>query len=315
MTNLNLPAFYLGIQEELQKFAAFDVSSMPLNENILPTLSSQAKWKYVRTKDGLKLSDGNLVYSFGGIPSDLPHEDTPVSRLANDNILDFEKDSVGKGTAQIHRSSPDSIYMTLADGSQNPTFMLNHEGGQQWRYSPSKKFVEKLKKMREQALSPGAAENVSVEPSALIDAASDMGKQAVDFSEALADAANQHDFQHAAGHALSNLRSNPNPLNLQFNIHRNGMFDPDSLAEYISNKTEQAGNLFKGYTQHAAEHPIAATLASYGLAKGISTIKDKLHPDEAMKRELDPQASRNHEMMIGAGAVLPTLASMAIMAK
>ncbi len=151
-----MPAFYLGVQEELEKYAATDMSSMPVNENILPSISNQAKWKYVRTKDGLKLSDGHLVYSFGGMPEHFPAEDSRVNRLSDDNILNFDKDSVSKGTAQIHRSSPDNIYMTLADGGHNPTFMLQHEAGQNWRYSPSKKFLEKLKAVKHKTEQPTA---------------------------------------------------------------------------------------------------------------------------------------------------------------
>jgi hypothetical protein len=104
MQQVYLPAFYLGVHEELEKYArcwegyepvpgkepysedscrpkgskkkekkaATDINSMPVNENILPNINSQAKWKYVRTKDGLKLTDGNLVYSFGGFREAFP---------------------------------------------------------------------------------------------------------------------------------------------------------------------------------------------------------------------------------------------------
>jgi hypothetical protein len=181
MFNLDLPAFYLGAYEELSKKAwlskqAVDVSAMPVNENILPTVGGQTKWKYVRTRDGLKLTDGNLVYSFGGLPEEFPSEDTQVSRLSDDNILDFEKDHVSKGTAQIHRSSPGNIYMTLADGQMNPTFMLQHEEGQNWRYSPAKKFMAKLKALKENT----PTENVSINPEALLDGAKDQVKIAYD---------------------------------------------------------------------------------------------------------------------------------------
>jgi hypothetical protein len=170
MIELHLPAFYLGVREELEKHAGTDMLSMPVNENILPRIDRQTKWKYVRTKDGLKLTDGNLVYSFGGMPEDYPSEDARIQRGLDDNLLNFENDAVAKGTAQIHRASPDNVYMTLADGAHNPTFMLQHEGGQNWRYSPSKKFVQKLK-----AISDKSKENetLSVDPESLLAGARD----------------------------------------------------------------------------------------------------------------------------------------------
>jgi hypothetical protein len=173
MQQLNLAAFYLGVSEELEKQAATDMASMPVNENILPSIKNQAKWKYVRTSSGLKLTDGNLVYSFAGLPSDLPGEDIKIQRGTDDNLLNFENDAIDKGTAQIHRSSPDNVYMTLANGAMNPTFMLQHESGKNWRYSPSKKFMEKLKR-----LSNNPEESVSIDPSSLLAAAADHNKQA-----------------------------------------------------------------------------------------------------------------------------------------
>lgn len=166
---------------------AVDLSGMPINENILPNIKSQAKWKFVRTKEGLKLSDGNLVYSFGGFPEEFPTEDSKVSRLSDDNILDFDKDSVASGTAQIHRSSPDNIYLTLATGQDNPTFMLQHEGGKEWRYSPSKKFVEKLKRLGKdikgtsqvkEEYSPVIEDTVLLDPKSLLEGAKEEIKAA-----------------------------------------------------------------------------------------------------------------------------------------
>jgi hypothetical protein len=226
MQQVYLPAFYLGVHEELQKHArcwegyepvpgkepysedscrpkkskkekkaAVDIDSMPVNENILPNIDRQAKWRYARTKDGLKLTDGNLAYSFGGFPEEYPSEDTRISRMSDDNVLNFENDAISKGTAQIHRSSPDNIYMTLATGSQNPTFMLQHEGGQNWRYSPSKKFIAKLKALEASRPAPPVSEptldtappeehpqvnSVLIDPASLMSGAQDAIKQAFD---------------------------------------------------------------------------------------------------------------------------------------
>lgn len=164
-----------------------DINSMPMNENIIPNISSQAKWKYVRTRDGLKLTDGNLVYTFG-MPESYPAEDSKVQRLSDDNILNFENDAVSRGTAQIHRAAPDNIYLTLADGSQNPTFALQHESEKQWRYIPSKKFVQKLK-ATEQPLPPAEQEEKStisggntvlIDPASLLEGAVDQMQKTVE---------------------------------------------------------------------------------------------------------------------------------------
>jgi hypothetical protein len=157
---LYLNAFIQGVKSGLQKQAGVDMGSMPINENILPNITSQAKWRYVRTNNGLRLTDGNTVYTFG-IPSEYPSESFRVARLNDENVLDFENDALSKGTAQIHRAAPDNIYLTLADGADNPTFALQHESEKQWRYTPSKKFVEKL---RARGITP-LEEKASAEPS------------------------------------------------------------------------------------------------------------------------------------------------------
>jgi hypothetical protein len=207
MQTVHIPSFFLGIKEELDKIARCwegyrpvpgkepysedscvpvkkkkekkadytDLSKAIINENILPNIDKQTKWKYVKTKDGLKLSDGNLVYSFG-LPAEYPAEDTKVNRLTDDNILNFENDALEKGTAQIHRSSPNNLYLTLANGRLNPTFILSHEQGKDWRYSPSKKFIEKLKNI-EKTIPENLNKSVDVDPASLIQAAKDQSKE------------------------------------------------------------------------------------------------------------------------------------------
>lgn len=204
MQNFHIPSFFLGIKEELLKAArcwegyepvpgkepysndscrpiakkkktiaktAVSLESSPINENILPNINKQTKWKYVRTKGGLKLSDGNLVYSFG-VPDEYPTEDARVSRLEDDNILNFENDAIEKGTAQIHRSSPNNLYLTLANGKLNPTFILSHEQGKNWRYSPTKKFIEKIKTMVNQ-IPETLNKTINIDTDALMDAIKD----------------------------------------------------------------------------------------------------------------------------------------------
>lgn len=176
MLKLHLDHFCAGVVQGLKTAEGMDINSMPMNENIIPNISSQAKWRYVRTRDGLKLTDGNLVYTFG-MPESYPAEDSKVQRISDDNILNFDNDAVSRGTAQIHRAAPDNIYLTLADGSQNPTFALQHESEKQWRYIPSKKFTQKLKASNQPAApaapeeSPGVSGGnaVLIDPNSLLE--------------------------------------------------------------------------------------------------------------------------------------------------
>ena len=269
MTELYLPAFYLGVKEELDKHASMQMDSMPVNENILPTISKQTKWKYVRTKDGLKLTDGNLVYSFGGMPEEFSAEDTRINRHADDNILNFDKDAISKGTAQIHRASPDNIYMTLANGSHNPTFMLQHEGGKNWRYSPAKKFVQKLKAMSAaQATQP---ESVSVDPVAMLEGAQDTIKQA----------------------NITNMLSAPG-LGA-------GYFTADTAATGLQNigrNLAQAG-------QWMGSHPVASGVGMYGLARNmVPKFRRQIigHPEQYYR-------NRDTLLPIAAAAIPATIAS------
>jgi hypothetical protein len=254
---------------------SMDLSSMPMNENILPNIGKQAKWKYVRTKDGLKLTDGNLVYSFGGFPENFSADDSRVSRMSDDSILDFEKDMLSKGTAQIHRSSPDNIYMTLADGSQNPTFMLQHEEGKNWRYSPSKKFLSKLKAISDLSKkeNPSIPETVDVNPESMLDAATD------------------------AGVKLANLSLN---------------MTADDLADASTNLIEGVKNFGKGFVHTHATKPVTGFLESYMLSKGIGSIRDYLNPKRKIERLIDPAVRKSREVWPLAEAALATLGSRAI---
>jgi hypothetical protein len=248
------------------KKAAFDVNSMPNNENILPNISSQAKWKYVRTKDGLKLSDGNHVYSFGGLPEELPVEDTRLSRLKDDNILNFENDALSKGTAQIHRSSPDNIYLTLATGADNPTFMLQHEGEQNWRYSPSKKFIEKLKRIKN-SMPADVSENVHVDPNAVLDAAqSPVTTKTAD---------------------LRNMVRNP--------YVGRGILDSTGLKNMFGKAYNGIGGAIKGSIQGVANNPVSSAAGYYGLSQLVRKAKDIINPDRVIERSMKTPVERARE--------------------
>lgn len=230
--------------------ASVDLSSMPINENILPSLSSQVKWKYSRTPNALKLSDGNSVFSFG-LPKDFPDEDTPIERLADDNLTDFEKDVLSQGTAQIHRSSPDNIYLTLNDGSQNPTFMLQHEKDKQWRYSPSKKFIEKLKKIKE-SLPAGMPEEVPVDPAALLESTQEISKEA-NFTAAATG---------AAGHAAAQYG-----------------FSQQEIAEHLNNLAQGTISFGNKAIDFMANHPLESAFGGYIAAQGLKKLYNLFNRD------------------------------------
>lgn len=138
---LDLTQFQMGVEDMLiEKSAAIIESNV--NENILPFLAGQRKWKYVLTPEGLRLSDGERVYGFA-LPDPAIAEMQEVAKLDDVGLHEFEKDKLAGGTAQIHRASPDNIYLTLADGTLNPTFTLEHSSGKNWKYLPSKKLIER----------------------------------------------------------------------------------------------------------------------------------------------------------------------------
>ncbi len=145
--NLDIEAFALGAHDYLkEKRGSTSILEAMANENILPSFQGQRNWKYVQTPESLRLSDGDRVYSFG--MGQLGDETARVAKLDDIPILDFENERVGGGTAQVHRASPDSIYLTLADGRKNPTFRLEHEEGKNWKYIPSKKMIARLQQLR-----------------------------------------------------------------------------------------------------------------------------------------------------------------------
>lgn len=126
--------FIEGLNYGLSKVAEgpnlFDISG-----SIFPNINSQAKWQFARTKEHLHLNDGNNVYCFH-LPEGEKEHDFPVTKLDNVCLHEFGKDAVSKGTAQIHRADPGSIYFTIQDGHSNPTYTFKHVNGEQWRAMP-----------------------------------------------------------------------------------------------------------------------------------------------------------------------------------
>lgn len=165
---LDIDAFAQGAWDRLgEKRAGSNLFDALINENILPSFNGQRKWKYVNAPEGLRLSDGDKVYSFG--LKDFDGEVGRVPKLDDIPLHDFEHGTAGSGTAQIHRSSPDSLYLTLADGRDNPTFRLEHEEGKDWKYIPSKKMLARLNQLKtHEGEGPGEVGNPRVDVDSLM---------------------------------------------------------------------------------------------------------------------------------------------------
>jgi hypothetical protein len=167
---LDLTQFQMGVEDLLDEKRA-GIIGTNTSENILPYLSGQKKWKYVLTSEGLKLSDGDKVYGFG-LPNPSIAEMTEVPKLDDVTIRDFEHGKLSGGTAQVHRATPDNIYLTLSDGRLNPTFSLEHSKDKTWKYLPSKKLISRkaekapsneIKAVAPEALLAGAEEAMQKE--------------------------------------------------------------------------------------------------------------------------------------------------------
>jgi len=169
--NLNLEQFQMGVEDLLDEKRAAVIESA-LNENILPFLEGQKKWTYGLYPEGLRVHDGERVYGFA-LPDPAIAEMLEVAKLEDIALHEFEKNKLSGGTAQIHRASPDSVYMTLADGRTNPTFTLEHSSGKNWKYLPSKKLIAR-KKM--QAAEQAPTEIPAVDPASLLAAAQDQAQ-------------------------------------------------------------------------------------------------------------------------------------------
>jgi hypothetical protein len=145
--DLHLDAFTLGFKDKLsEKKASSNFLDNMANENILPTFSGQKHWKYVKTPEGLRFTDGDKVYGFG--LKDYTGETQRIPKLDDIPYLGWDHNKSEGGTLQVHRSSPDSIYMTLANGRENPTFVMEHEEGKNWKYLPNKKMIKRLESLK-----------------------------------------------------------------------------------------------------------------------------------------------------------------------
>jgi hypothetical protein len=253
---LDLEQFKMGVLDQLDEKRATVIEST-LNENILPFISGQRKWNYGIYPEGLRLHDGERVFGFS-LPDPTLSEMVEVAKLEDIPLQDFDKNKLSGGTAQVHRASPDSIYLTLADGRVNPTFTLEHHSNRNWKYLPSKKLIARKKALEEAAAAQAAppTQIAGVNPEALLDAARAHVKQ--------------------AGDALS--------MNL----------DLDQANELL----QKGLNFGKGLIDFKATHPLLLTLGGMYGAKKMSEMRQAASPAYAQMLAISPGKRFNREIGI-----------------
>lgn len=104
--------------------------------SIFPEIGTQTKWKYARGNGRLQLHDGNSIHQFSYGEGEKDDQDYPMTKIEDVSYFDFGKDMEATGTAQVHRSNPGHIYVTLHDGKNNPTLNIKHVNETSWRASP-----------------------------------------------------------------------------------------------------------------------------------------------------------------------------------
>jgi hypothetical protein len=161
--------------------------------------------------------------------------------------------------------------------------MLQHEDGKNWRYSPSKKFVEKLQKVK-QKIGPMAAASdqhniVSNTDSVLLDPKSlfDGGKEEL------------------AKKAFMDIGAD---------------LDSDALASALKNIGHGAVNL----TSTLASHPASTILGGIGLASAGNALRNKIHPDLKLRSMIDPREKTRQAMYPMIAGALPVIANGAFQA-
>lgn len=115
--------------------------------NHFPFSTNQQLWKY-KHKDGiLALKNGESIYSFSFPEKLYPETEEEnhsfnIKRLNDDTYRTMD---TSERTAQVHRSHPGQLYVTLHEGSRNPTYTLKHEKEDTWKASLKKKLNKQLK--------------------------------------------------------------------------------------------------------------------------------------------------------------------------
>ena len=152
--NLYLEDFVEGIKSAMSMSKTGSNIFEMKGGNMFPTNASQKMWQFAKHPGQVHFSDGTNSYSFKG---DLKDEDTELEKLPDVPWPELFDKAESKGKAQVHRSDPGSMYFTLQEGTQNPTYTFRHLSENKWKAIPKKKTVKK------QMDAPPAIPNVNLE--------------------------------------------------------------------------------------------------------------------------------------------------------
>lgn len=135
--------------QAIQLLKLADILEMPPSHEVtshFPLSNIQQLWKY-KHKDGkLALKNGDAVYSFT-FPEQLYPEvegdnhSFHVKRLNDDSYHSID---APERTAQVHRSHPGQLYVTLHEGKRNPTYTFKHEDEDKWKVILKKHLNKQL---------------------------------------------------------------------------------------------------------------------------------------------------------------------------
>lgn len=109
--------------------------------SMFPHHDTQRLWQYSRAPGHVHFTDGTNTYSFKGELH--PDNQTELEKLPDVPLPDMYMNSTARGKAQVHRSNPGSLYFTLQEGKQNPTYTFRHSGENKWVAIPKSRKAKK----------------------------------------------------------------------------------------------------------------------------------------------------------------------------
>jgi hypothetical protein len=128
-----------------------EIMDVPVSEEItqhFPLLNQQQNWKYKHAGGRLFLNDKGNTYAFSWpdelYPKDEEAHSFPIARLPHDNYDQIEGT---ERVAQVHRAHPGEIYVTLHEGTRNPTYTLKHQKDNDWKAILKKKVSKHVKEL------------------------------------------------------------------------------------------------------------------------------------------------------------------------
>jgi hypothetical protein len=83
--------------------------------------------------------------------------DSDLEKVEDIPLPDLFNHSTAHGKAQVHRSDPGSMYFTIQEGHNNPTYTLKHMGDSKW------KAILKARKVKDKLKEPITPPNVNLE--------------------------------------------------------------------------------------------------------------------------------------------------------